>query len=64
MRQETYDYYYNYMQSVIPRLTEAERTIDEIKGSQQWKRSSNYFKVLYKRGILAENPAKKNQAYP
>lgn len=56
----TYEDHYNYMQSVIPRLTEAERIVDEIKSSPQWKRSSNYFKVLYKRGMLKENPAKKN----
>ena len=60
MNETKFESYYNYMQSVIPRLVEAERIVDEIKGSPQWKRSSNYFKVLYKRGILAENPTKKN----
>ena len=60
MKKHDYEFHYNYMQSVIPRLIEAERIVDEIKSSPQWKRSSNYFKVLYKRGVLKENPTKKN----
>lgn len=60
MRQASYDEYYDYMQSVIPRLVEAENTIKEIKGSEKWRRASNYFKVLFQRGYLAENPCSKN----
>lgn len=52
--------HFQYMKSVIPKLIEAERIVDEIKGSEQWTRSLNYFTVLYKRGNLACRPTKEN----
>ena len=55
-----FEKYYDYMQSVIPRLTEAEKTVNEIKGSKEWKRALNYFHVLYIRGFLKELPSMKN----
>lgn len=57
---ECFEQYYKYMQEVTPILIEAENTIKDIKGSKEWKRVSNYFKVLYKRGYLKENPCSKN----
>jgi len=57
---ELFQKHYDYMQSVIPRLLEAERVVDEIKGSYEWKRSFNYFQTLYNRGQLTERPTKKN----
>ena len=52
--------YYDYMQSVTPRLLEAERVVDEIKGSPEWKKAFGYFQTLYTRGQLTERPTKKN----
>ena len=52
--------YYNYMQSVIPTLVEAEKTVHEIKSSVQWTKSLNYFNVLYKRGQLEYRPTMEN----
>jgi hypothetical protein len=48
------------MNSVIPKLVEAENTVDEIKNSYEWKRSFNYFQTLYNRGQLRERPTKAN----
>ena len=63
MKKDIFNTYYDYMQSVIPELIEAEATISRIKGSKEWKRASNYFKVLYQRGLLKENPCRKNGYY-
>lgn len=52
--------HYNYMQSIIPELVELENRVKEIKESKQFKRSYNYFHVLYNRGVLQENPSSKN----
>ena len=60
MDQTTFDKYYQYMESVTPRLREAEKTIRDIKDSKEWKRAFNYFHVLYNRGYLKENPSSKN----
>ena len=57
---ERFDYYYNYMQSVTPRLIEAENTVKEIKESDEWKRAFGYFQTLYTRGQLAERPTREN----
>ena len=57
---ETYKKHYEYMQSVIPTLVEAEKVVHDIKGSEQWTRSLNYFNVLYKRGQLANRPTMEN----
>ena len=55
-----FEQYYKYMQEITPILLEAENTARTIKNSKEWKRASNYFKVLYKRGHLKENPCYKN----
>lgn len=52
--------HFQYMKSVIPKLVEAERIVDEINGSEQWTRNLNYFTVLYNRGKLACRPTKEN----
>lgn len=52
--------YYNYMQSVTPRLIEAEKIVDEIKKSPEWVRAFNYFQTLYNRGQLRERPTQAN----
>ena len=56
----TYQKHLKYMQSVIPRLLEAETVVHEIKNSAEWTRSLNYFNVLYKRGRLACRPTFEN----
>ena len=55
-----YQKHYDYMQSVIPRLIEAERTVDEIKKSKEWKTAFQYFQTLYNRGQLKERPTQSN----
>lgn len=60
MKKPVFDEYMEYWNSVIPELVEAENTVKRIKDSKQWKRVSNYFKVLYQRGFLAVNPCKEN----
>ena len=63
MKRNTKDIFqkhYDYMQSVIPRLLEAEKVVAEIKCSKEWKRSFNYFQTLYNRGMLKERPTKEN----
>lgn len=55
-----YQKHYDYMQSVIPRLIEAERIVDEIKHSKEWKTAFQYFQTLYNRGQLAERPTQAN----
>ena len=52
--------HYDYMQSVTPKLLEAEKVVDEIKNSYEWKRSFGYFQTLYNRGQLRERPTKAN----
>lgn len=59
-RTDCYDKYYQYMQTVIPKLLEAENTIKEIKSSYEWKRAFNYFHVLANRGQIKEQPSSKN----
>ena len=56
----SFEEHYAYMQSVLPRLLKAERIVDEIKNSYEWKRNYNYFQTLYNRGKLAERPMKRN----
>ena len=55
-----YEKHYNYMMSVVPRLIEAEKTVDEIKHSKEWKSACQYFQTLYNRGALLERPTQKN----
>lgn len=57
---KTFQKHLDYMNSVIPKLVEAENTVDEIKNSYEWKRSFNYFQTLYNRGQLMERPTKAN----
>lgn len=57
---EVYQFHYNYMQSVIPTLIEAEKVVHAIKGSEQWNKSLNYFNVLHNRGRLACRPTMEN----
>lgn len=59
-RQDHFQKHYDYMQSVIPRLIEAERTVDEIKHSKEWKTAFQYFQTLYNRGLLTERPTQAN----
>ena len=56
----TYKKNLEYMQSITPRLLEAERIVHEIKGSEQWTKTLNYFNVLYKRGKLSCRPTYEN----
>lgn len=57
---KTYKEYEAYMNEYAPKVYEAQMLIDSIRNSKEWKRASNYFKVLYKRGIILENPCKAN----
>lgn len=52
--------HYNYMKEVTPRLIEAEKTVDEIKHSKEWKAAFQYFQTLYNRGQLKERPTQAN----
>lgn len=49
-----------YMQTVAPRLLEAEKIVHEIKGSKEWNYTINYFNILYQRGKLACRPTYSN----
>lgn len=60
MNSSKFEEYLEYWNETIPRVIEAEETIREIKGSYMWRRVSNYFKVLYNRGYLKENPCRNN----
>jgi len=57
---ERFEYYYNYMQEVTPRLLEAEKVVQEIKESKEWKKAFGYFQTLYTRGQLLERPTRAN----
>lgn len=57
---KVYKKHFDYMMSVTPRLIEAERIVDEIKDSKEWKQSFGYFQTLYNRGQLRERPTKAN----
>lgn len=57
---EMYQKHIDYLNSVVPELLEAEKTIDRIKGSYEWKRAYNYFSCLKSRGILRTKPTKEN----
>ena len=50
----------NYLDSVREELVKAEKTIDDIKNSEEWKRVINYFKSYYTRGKLSVKPTKDN----
>ena len=50
----------DYMNKVVPDLIEAERKVDAIKNSKEWKYHYGYFQTLYNRGQLKERPTKKN----
>lgn len=52
--------HYDYMTSVTPKLIEAEKIVDEIKHSKEWKTAFQYFQTLYNRGQLLERPTQKN----
>lgn len=56
----TYIKYYEYMQTVRPKLITAEKTIDDIKNSKEWKTAYGYFQTLYNRGQIKERPTKEN----
>ena len=55
-----FDKHYEYITSVAPRLIEAEKTVDEIKKSKEWKQAFQYFQTLYNRGQLKERPTQAN----
>lgn len=55
-----FEKHYNYMMSVTPKLIEAEKTVDEIKKSKEWKTAFQYFQTLYNRGQLKERPTQAN----
>lgn len=57
---KAYKEYKAYMDEYAPKVYEAQQLIDSIRESKEWKRASNYFKVLHKRGIILENPCKNN----
>ena len=50
----------DYMNRVVPKLLAAEKEVEEIKGSKEWKRHYQYFQTLYNRGQLLERPTKEN----
>ena len=52
--------HYEYIMSVRPKLIEAEKTVDEIKHSKEWKTAFQYFQTLYNRGQLLERPTQAN----
>lgn len=54
----TYIKYYEYMQTVRPKLITAEKTVDDIKNSKEWKTAYGYFQTLYNRGQIKERPTK------
>lgn len=56
----TFIKYYEYMESVKPKLIKAEQTVDDIKNSKEWKTAFGYFQTLYNRGQIKERPTKKN----
>ena len=56
----TFIKYYEYMESVKPKLIKAEQTVDDIKNSKEWKTAFGYFQTLYTRGQIKERPTKKN----
>ena len=55
-----YHKHYEYMKNITPKLLEAERIVDEIKSSEEWKLAYGYFQTLYNRGQLKERPTKQN----
>ena len=57
---QLFEKHYNYMMSVTPKLIEAEKVVDDIKHSKEWKTAFQYFQTLYNRGQLAERPTQKN----
>ena len=56
----TFKKHYDYITGVAPKLIEAERTVDEIKHSKEWREAYGYFQTLYNRGHLKERPTQKN----
>ena len=56
----TFVKYYQYIESVRPKLIKAEKTVDDIKNSKEWKTAFGYFQTLYNRGQIEERPTKKN----
>ena len=59
-KSEAFNEHVKYMESVVPKLIAAEKEIDEIKNSAEWKRHYGYFQTLYNRGQLKERPTKAN----
>ena len=56
-----YDKYFDYFNSVILEVINAEETINRIKHSQEWKVAYNYFTLMKHRGLLKSNPTKANK---
>lgn len=52
--------YVDYLESVREELIEAERKVDSIKKSPEWKACINYFNVLRYRGKIEQIPTKEN----
>lgn len=52
--------YVDYLDSTRSELLEAEKTIDRIKKSNEWKACINYFNVLYCRKKIVQAPTKEN----
>jgi cysteinyl-tRNA synthetase len=50
----------NYLDSIREQLTSAEKIVDDIKNSKQWKKVINYFNSFYTSGKLTVRPTKKN----
>ena len=50
----------NYLESVRAELMQAEKIIDDIKESEEWKTVMAYFNTYYTRGKLSVRPMKKN----
>ena len=59
-KSNAYQKHYEYMKNIAPKLLEAERIVDEIRESKEWKQAYCYFQVLYTRGQIKECPTRKN----
>ena len=52
--------YVDYLDSIRAELMGAEKIIDDIKDSAEWKKAINYFNTYHTRGKLESRPTKKN----
>ena len=50
----------DYMNRITPELIQAEKKVDEIKNSKEWKKHYGYCQTLFNRGKLKERPTKAN----